>query len=103
MAERVGYIYGLRDPHTNELRYVGKTMVDPRVRAQGHQAGAHNGSTMRVAHWLRSLGTDPVVTVFAENVPESIIELTEASYIRWMRSAGHPLLNSTLRREVTDA
>jgi hypothetical protein len=97
---RHGCVYGLRDPETNELRYVGKTVHRPSARLNGHMLGAMNGSSMRVAHWIRTLGTEPRLTIFACDVPEHDLAETEAAVIHAMRSAGYDLLN---RPEVSRA
>lgn len=93
-------MYGLRDPETNALRYVGKTVHKPEARLNGHMLGAMNGSSMRVAHWIRTLGAEPRLTIFADGIPEDELDDVEASVITAMRSAGYDLLN---RPEVTRA
>lgn len=48
-------IYGLTDPDTNEVRYVGRTTTALSLRLAHHVASARGGSEQFVAMWVRSL------------------------------------------------
>src|SRR5262245_22184632 len=47
-------IYALRDPRTQEVRYVGKT-VNPRGRLKVHLHHARRGTSWHVSRWIREL------------------------------------------------
>ena len=89
----IGRVYVLRDPETYEPRYVGQTIFTAEQRRNGHMLGAGNGSTMRVAEWIRSLPTEPHVTVL-EEVPVAELDGAERRWIRTLQEEGAALLNS---------
>lgn len=70
----VVYIYILRDPRTNEIKYVGKT-VDPRSRSKKHGLPSQlRGSGVRKVKWileLRSIGLRPIFEIIEECTEEN--------------------------------
>ena len=59
------FIYVLRDPRTNEIRYVGKA-ADPARRLRAHCYGVRRQAHRYTARWIRSLkalGLKPSMTV----------------------------------------
>lgn len=94
-------IYGLSDPRTNELRYIGKTQRSLKERLREHKivaVGGRKALQQYCANWLRSLyrhGIDPVCTVL-ETVPDGgdWVE-AEQFWIRYMRFVGCRLTNHT--------
>src|SRR5262249_3334923 len=50
----------LRDPRTQEVRYVGKT-VNPRGRLKVHVHAARRGKSWRVSRWIRELLTEGIM------------------------------------------
>ena len=48
-------IYGLLDPTTNELRYIGKTHKRRELRLQEHIERARNGEKTYVYNWIRRM------------------------------------------------
>lgn len=89
------YVYGLFDPKTQLLRYVGKTSqrLGRRVRAhtfraRGLHSQAHNDQ------WLRSLGTEPLVAILGL-FTDAEWEAAERAWIRDARAAGNDLTNVT--------
>jgi hypothetical protein len=60
-------IYGLADPRTNEVRYVGAS-VDPWRRRSEHLADARSGGMSAKCVWLNALlteGLDPQLLLLA--------------------------------------
>jgi hypothetical protein len=97
------HIYGLVDPTTNELRYVGKTVVKPSRRALSHRWLARNAPRKNhVQAWLAGLhvkGHEPeIVTI--ETVPAGgdWVE-AEQFWIAYFRMIGANLCNLTIGGE----
>ena len=72
-----GIIYGLCDPDTGELRYVGQTIQDPQKRLSQHLTAAKRGRkryrsdypvTTLVGTWIRSLPRPPKMVVLERAV-----------------------------------
>lgn len=86
-------IYALHDPHTSELRYIGKTVQLPARRLNNHVSSARKGRSY-VCNWIRSLKADPVMRVLAivENEQGSD---SERRAIAHYRSLGFRLTNLT--------
>lgn len=87
-------IYGLLDPLTDEIRYIGRSSSGLK-RAKHHMKKSvlvkdftHKG------HWLKKLGLPPVVLVLEEVYGESLAE-REVWWIAFGRSEGWPLTNET--------
>jgi uncharacterized protein (DUF433 family) len=92
-----GIIYGLHDPRTGELRYVGKTTQPLQKRIQGHLYEAK--STHRhVSHWLMKLAAEnlsPTISVIANAFSEEELNQLEIRHIALARNAGLNLTNLT--------
>lgn len=93
MPDATGRIYALRDPETLAIHYVGQTVHPAQTRMYGHLNAARHGTT-RCAHWLRSLPTEPVVTVLEDAVPRDELDSREQHWITTMRRRHEPLMNS---------
>jgi len=95
---RRGVIYGLCDPDTLELRYVGKTTRDPAVRLKGHLMDSRRGPT-HLHRWIRQLGRrglKPSLLVLERTSSEKVVlDEAERRWIREMRGAGARLCNLT--------
>lgn len=87
-------IYGLRDPETRAVRYVGKTVGSPRRRLTRHLAEARGGAKNHRCRWLRSLAAPPILDVFF-SVPDRLAGAVERHVIAVMRSNGAQLTNTT--------
>ena len=77
-------IYGLVDPRTHEVRYVGAA-VNPLRRRSEHLAEARSGSTTPKAVWLRELlgcGLEPEVRLLAQTTRAAWREVEQ----QWMGS-----------------
>lgn len=85
-------IYALVDPITDCIRYVGKTVQDPRVRLKEHIANPTNGYT---EEWITNLswgGQKPVMRILEECSRDEVYR-REAFWIRYMSDRGCSLLN----------
>lgn len=86
-------IYGLFDPVTDELRYIGKAN-DSAQRLRGHLRDSKR-KDLPISRWIRKLsvsGSMPVVRVLSR-VDASIWQETERKAIAEARSSGIRLLN----------
>jgi hypothetical protein len=52
-------IYGLCDPETGEVRYIGKTTRVLTVRLSAHMSSTRRGGRTHRDNWMRSLGAPP--------------------------------------------
>lgn len=62
-------IYGLTDPRTGVIRYVGKTILSLRKRLRLHESDARRNTHRRSARWIRGLqrtGLTPGVVALEE-------------------------------------
>lgn len=84
---RKARLYVLRDPRTNEIRYVGVTVLTLRTRLAQHWCGKANDKTHR-ANWLRGKQLDVGQTsVFSGLVICGIVRRSksEAVRLKWRR------------------
>lgn len=91
-------IYGLADPTTGQLRYVGKT-TKPRRRLDEHIADARRGVNRPSSHWIRSLlkkGQRPEIFEIEECGAGTDWEEAEQFWIAYFRSIGCRLLNLSI-------
>lgn len=93
-------IYGLCDPRTGELRYIGKT-------ARGQQRYYEHLSVMRkksgpkshLRYWLRSLhrrGDRPDFFVIEDATDGNALSIAEIELISYFKAVGCNLVNNTL-------
>lgn len=97
-APSTGTIYGLHDPGTGELRYVGKTITSLSLRLRRHVSGAYRVRDDRVSNshlsnWVRSLSSAPRILPILEDVPISDLNKREIEQIAKHRLDGR-LTNS---------
>jgi len=88
------YIYTLKDPVTNEVRYVGKAN-DPNKRILDHIKECKSSNTSHKISWIKSLlnrNLKPIVEILDE-VPSNEWEKWEQYWISQMRSWGFNLTN----------
>lgn len=87
------YIYCLKNPLSNEIKYIGKSN-DPTRRLNQHIKEARNNKTQK-DKWINSLlsrGLSPVIEVI-EEVPISKWESAERAWIKNLKKEGIQLLN----------
>jgi hypothetical protein len=88
----LGVIYGLK--HENEIRYVGKTGLDPQERLRGHITDARRGADLYRARWIRSVNYDVELLVLERDPPGGLNE-AEKAWIATLRRYGCRLTNLT--------
>ncbi len=91
-------IYGLSDPRTDELRYVGKTQSSLEERKKEHLQVASKPKHQHRVTWIRSLlaeGVKPDIWLI-EEVPEENWQREERFWIAYFKSIGCNLVNRTV-------
>ena len=91
-----GVIYGLYEPDTDALRYIGQTTKTANDRLSNHMSPSGLNKRVYVACWLKGLvarGLRPVVRVLAEASDREELDRMEVEYIRASREAGARLVN----------
>ena len=86
-------IYGLLDPKTFSIKYVGKTCVSPHKRYKSHITGALQGKDLRVHRWIRSLSELPILYIL--EIDSVDIDKSEKFWIARFRKDGIDLTNLT--------
>lgn len=96
----VTYIYGLVDPRTQQLRYIGKTVLTPARRLVTHRWQARVTKRKRhVLAWLASLeaeGVVPEIVEIEQVAPLGDWEEAEQFWIAYFRFIGADLCNLTV-------
>lgn len=91
-------IYVLKDPSTEEIRYVGKTKNSLEKRLSGHLEKSNNlNNKWYVANWIRSLqnkNQKPIIKLIGEFSDEEIND-AEKYYIKYFKDQGCSLTNAT--------
>lgn len=92
-------IYVLEHPLSSEVRYLGKTVQDPRRRLQHHMTLARTGrAKTHCANWIRSLlveGLAPVMRIVETGPDEDGWKAAEVAWIAKLRTEGVRLTNLT--------
>lgn len=83
---RTGCIYALKDPITNQIRYVGQTIVKPQNRYNQHiyQWKRCSGKINKVNSWIKSLSDSdlkPILEILEDSILENELDQKEISYI----------------------
>jgi hypothetical protein len=94
-----GVVYGLYDPRTMALRYVGQTTGNLEIRVRGHMRGANLHAKRHASHWLRQIkeaGLMPVAKVIREASSRSVLDELEIATIREEREKGSRLTNCSV-------
>lgn len=97
-----GFIYGLADPRTLEIRYVGRTINDPWGRRYTHVQHARQGKVGHKSSWIRALeadGVEPLLVIIEQDVPEADITDRERYWVMAGNSWGWRLTNATIGGE----
>lgn len=92
---KTGFIYSLVDPHTGEIRYVGKTTQKLHTRLQAHLAPSKILAKTHKNSWIKSLsGSRPLISMIQE-LDSSDLDSAEVYWIKFFREQGCPLTNLT--------
>ncbi len=90
-------VYGLVDPRTLLVRYVGKSAVGFR-RPKSHRRPSTLGTHTHKNHWVKSLftlGLDFTIVVLEEVALKDALDTAEIWWIAYGRACGWPLTNAT--------
>ncbi len=91
------YLYGLEDPRTDALRYIGYT-GNPAYRHAQHMTPAKLRGRCHRVNWLtelKTLGLWPVMVILAQRDDRTAIQIAEREAIARFRTEGHDLVNGT--------
>jgi hypothetical protein len=91
------YIYGLTEPKTGEIRYIGKTIRNPERRYAAHLTPSSLKKTDHRACWLKSLlarGERPGMIILRDDIQlEEQLDQEEIELIAFCRSLDFRLVN----------
>jgi hypothetical protein len=87
------YIYALRDPDSQEIRYIGKSL-NPWKRLSSHIKDKDKTPKTCWIHKLLNQHKKPILDVL-DKVKEEYWKEVECLYIAYYKKLGHPLLNMT--------
>lgn len=96
MSEIHGVIYGLHDPETGELRYIGQTITTVKARLAKHVTPSQLKKHSYLARWLLGLvkrGQSPTWSVLAEALDQEELDRLEIEYIASAREGKVRLVN----------
>lgn len=91
------YIYGLFDPETGELRYIGQTIHSLEKRLSVHMADSKKGKSYR-KNWIKSLqdkGLKPIIQIIDSTSDINNLSKLEIYYISYFKNIGCRLTNLT--------
>lgn len=95
-SEKKGIIYGMKDPRSGEVRYIGKTIQQLELRVRGHlKPHTLQRCDTHLTRWLRQLrseGLKPIAFVI-EEVSIKDLDKTEVFWIAHYKSLGAKLVN----------
>ncbi len=92
----LGKVYGLLDPDSHKVRYIGQTVRDLRVRLAGHICSVV--SDRPVVLWVKglvSVGKRPDIVLLGEADTHVALDTLEQRMIAEYRAAGNNLLNKS--------
>ena len=92
-----GHIYGLEDPRTGEIRYVGMTVQPLAVRLGEHCTASKIKVKTHKNSWIKSLvqlNMRPTI-ISIQVLPIEDLSLAEVYWIAFFRAQGLPLTNAT--------
>lgn len=91
------FIYGLFDPRTDELGYIGKTEMSLKIRLRRHLQASRLKFYTHKNEWIKSLksqGISPEIEAL-EELPVDDLNEAEMFWIQYYRSIGCKLRNGT--------
>lgn len=92
-----GSVYGLHDPLTDELRYIGQTTSNLAHRLSGHLSLQNRQKSYRSARWVQSLvAKGPMIRLRVEASSQEELDRLEVEQIKTALEAGVRLTNCTV-------
>ena len=91
-------IYGIVDPITNQLRYIGQTSNFVKRRSAHHRLSMKHTNNTHVYNWLRSLYNNSITPEFIilEECKKEELDELEIFYINYFKMIGCNLTNCTV-------
>jgi len=94
------YLYALKDPRTNEIRYIGKTTRPALERLKDHISNSRGRKNInRCTNWICSLlsvDCRPELVILRDDIQlEEHLNTEEIAMISFCRDAGFNLVNMT--------
>lgn len=95
MAVTVGWIYGIVNPITNELRYIGQTVNFNKRKSEHLYRAKTLKSSWYLYNWLNSMLSNNIKPEFiiVDEVPIESLDYWEIFYISYFKSIGCNLTN----------
>jgi hypothetical protein len=87
-------IYGLREPGSEEFRYIGRTADALEVRLKAHQRNARIGYPIGISEWINSAPVIEIVPIKKCDPSASTVE--ERKMVEHYHGLGHRLTNGHL-------
>lgn len=97
MAEAKNIVYGLKDPRTEEVRYIGKSVHGIR-RAKAHLCPSNLSKVNHKNHWIKQLIAENLtyeIVILETCLDEASVLVAEVKWIAIGRGAGWKLTNAT--------
>lgn len=97
MPQKLHKVYGLTDPRTGEVKYIGKS-VNPIHRLAVHLHYAAKGGHTHAFRWMKGLldqGLKPGLVILEEGIPETEVDDRECWWIAEGEERGWRLTNMT--------
>ena len=88
-------IYGLIDPRTKQIRYIGKAN-DPAKRYYDHIKQAKDGYKSYKCNWIRNLfkaGRKPVLIILQRYIPLKLWRDAERFWVQYCKDKGYKVTN----------
>lgn len=96
-------IYGLEDPNTKEIRYIGLSSSGLK-RPRAHFCKSHLSRKTHRSSWIKSLnGVYPKIVILEESQNKDDLPALEIKWIRTAKSSGWDLTNHTDGGEGTNS
>lgn len=94
---KLGCIYSLNNPITNEIRYIGQTIVNPRSRyAQHKYQWKRSNKLNKLNQWIKSLADKnllPSMNIIEDNILIDELDNREIFWLKYYKDLNYKLCN----------